>query len=304
MVAVAVILSAAKNLAIGKAVTEHSPTAPYALLAVDLDSTLLGRDGRLSPRNRAALHRAHTAGIKVVLCTGRSYTETRGVIDQIGLDLDATVTVGGALITDVATGRTIERVAIPADVARAASLWFAERGYCVLWLLDAHESGFDGYVVAGARRHAAIDLWLSKSPVSMRECVGLPDCGILPLRLTIIDETAELERVSVDLRRAFDQRLTHNVILVRSYGFTVIESFAHPVDKWFGILKLCRRWSIDPARTVAIGDDVNDLPMVQHAGLGVAVGNAIPSVRAAAKRIVADSAEDGVAELIDSLLDA
>lgn len=276
----------------------------YDLLAIDLDSTLLARDGKLSLRNRDALHRAHSAGIRIVLCTGRSFTETKRVIEDIGLDLDATVTVGGALITDVATGRTLERVAIPAEVARAASQWFQERGYPVLWLLDAHEAGFDGYVMSGARRHAAIDRWLEMAPVRMRACEQLPDFSVLPLRLTIIDETAALERVSRDLRRDFDRRLTHNVILVRSYGFTVIESFANPVDKWFGIQKLCRRWGIDPARTAAIGDDVNDLPMIQSAGLGVAVGNAVPSVLAAAKRVVADNTNDGVAELIDSLLSA
>ncbi|MBW7903978.1 MAG: HAD family hydrolase [Phycisphaerae bacterium] len=273
----------------------------YDLLAVDLDGTLLTPDGSLSSATRRALHRAHESGMRIVLCTGRSFTETRDVIGRIGLELDATVTVGGALLTDVATGCTIERTEIPIETAHAASRWLQQRGYPVLWLLDAHEAGFDGFVVGSAPRHPAIERWLRLAPVSMRDCADLPQRQA-PIRLTIVDETDALENVSAELRRVFDRRLNHNIIAVRSYGFTVIESFAHPVDKWFGILKLCRRWNIDPARTVAIGDDVNDLPMIRSAGLGVAVANAIPQALAAAARVVPDNAHDGVAVLIDSLL--
>ena len=79
----------------------------FKLLAVDLDGTLLDSAHRVPARNRAALHRAHQAEIKIVLCTGRSFTETRPILDEIGLDLDASVTAGGAILTDVATSKTI-----------------------------------------------------------------------------------------------------------------------------------------------------------------------------------------------------
>jgi hypothetical protein len=68
------------------------------------------------------------------------------------------------------------------------------------------------------------------------------------------------------------------------------------------VQKLCRRWRIDPQRTAAIGDDRNDLVLVQRAGLGVAVANADATVRAAASRIVASNDECGVAEWIRDLL--
>src|SRR5215510_2332090 len=136
----------------------------YQLLAIDLDGTLLDSRSRVPSRNREALHRAHEAGMKIVLCTGRSYTETRATIREIGLDLDATVTVGGALLTNVADGRTIERVPIHRTLAGEVAGWFRERSYAILWLHDADEAGFDGFAIDGPRRHAAIDRWLKLSP--------------------------------------------------------------------------------------------------------------------------------------------
>lgn len=279
-----------------------SSTADYQLFAIDLDGTLLDSGHRLPPRNRTALHAAHESGFKIVLCTGRSFTETRPILDEIGLDLDATVTIGGALLTDVATGRTIDRTPIALKVARESTEWFWQRGYLVMWFYDASEAGFDGYLIDGPRRHAAIDRWLENTPCRMREIGALPDDGRAPLRVTVVDDIEVLDNVSDEFQRAFDGRMTNNIIRVPTYGFTVLEAFDATVNKWYGIEKLCRRWCVDSRRTVAIGDDVNDLPMVRQAGLGVAVANAKPLVRTAAQRVVPSNDECGVADLIEELL--
>ncbi len=273
------------------------------LLAIDLDGTLLDPQGELPERNRAALHVAHERGIRVVLCTGRSYTETRPVLDAIGLDLDAAVTVNGALLTDVRAGTTIESHPMGFDLADECIDFFQQRDYTVLWLHDARAAGFDGYVLSGPRRHDAIERWMQKTPCVMYEVRELPAERPPPLRLTIVDDTQSLERVSLDFARVFRERMTHNLIEVPLYAFTIIESFRSPIDKWFGIQRLCERFGIDPRRTAAIGDDVNDLAMIRGAGLGAVVGNARASVRAAAAVRVASNEQAGVAELIERILD-
>ena len=274
----------------------------YNLLAIDLDGTLLDSTHRLPPRNRTALHAAHQAGLKIVVCTGRSYTETRPILDDIGLDLDASVTVGGALLTEVATGKTIDYTTITLEVALEAARWFLQRGYTVLWLRDASTAGFDGYLIDAPRRHPAIDRWFEITPCRMHKLTGLPDDGQPPLRITVVDEIEALDGLSAEFAQAFNRRLNSNVIRVPTYGFTVLEAFDAVVDKWYGIGKLCNRWSIDPGRTVAVGDDVNDLPMIQNAGLGVAVANAKPAVKRVATQVVAANDEAGVADLIEQLL--
>lgn len=276
----------------------------WDLLAMDVDGTLLNSEHALPPENKAALHRALEAGLRIVLCTGRSYTETRPVIDLIGLDLDATVTVFGALVTDVATGQTLERAAIPLDVAHAVTDWFQHEGYTVLWLTDPNEAGTDGYVLAGPNRHEAVDRWIDWSPCQVDNVTTLPPDCAAPVRLSIIDEGDALDAISPRLTQQFDGRLTHNVLHAPPYRLSLIEAFAPIVNKWYGIERLCGRWGLDPARTVAVGDDVNDLDMIRRAGLGVAVANARPVVRDAADRIVASNDACGVAQLINELLDA
>lgn len=275
----------------------------YDLLAIDLDGTLLDREHRLPPANRAALHEAHEAGLRIALCTGRSFTETRPILDQIGLDLDVTITVGGALISDAATGRTLESTSIPRALADEVTAWFREQGYSVLWLRDASVVGFDGYLLQAERCHPQIERWFALTPCEMRMLDAVPaDDPTPPLRVTVVDDCAILERISVAFRERFDGRMAHNIIDVPTYDFTVIEAFDASVDKWTGICRLCRRWDIDPRRTVAIGDDVNDLPMIRHAGLGVAIGNAKPALHAVARHRVASNVDAGVAELIGQVL--
>lgn len=272
------------------------------LIAIDLDGTLLDSRGKLPERNRDALHRAHQAGLKVVLCTGRSYVETRPVIDDIGLDLDATVTVGGALITDVQSGATIEAAGIEPPLARRVGEWFRERSYAILWLHDRNAAGFDGFAIDGRRRHKAIDVWLARSGCEMRSIAELPQIEHAPLRITILDGEPELESLAVAMRSAFGESVSHNLIHVPAYDFSVIETFGGSVNKWYGIVRLCARWGIDPRATAAVGDDVNDVPMLQSAGRGFAVANARPAALAAAPLRTARNDDCGVADVIDEIL--
>jgi hypothetical protein len=274
----------------------------YDLLAVDLDGTLLNSDHRVPPANRDALHRAHAAGMKIVLCTGRAYVETEPIIHEIGLDLDAAVTVFGAVLVDVPTGRTIDCTPLTLDAARDISLWFRERKYTVLWLIDRDQSGCDGYIFDGPRRHAAVDRWLARTPCIVRRPNTLDEATSPPVRVTIIDDAATLHAVSADLEREFAGRIVHNVLTAPAYEVTLIEAFAPNVNKWYGVEKLCRRWGVDPRRTVAIGDDVNDVDLLRSAGLGVAMANAHPATRAAAHRTTRSNDEDGVAEVIAEIL--
>lgn len=276
----------------------------YQLIAIDLDGTLLDSHGKLSSRNRESLHRAHERGMKIVLCTGRSFVETRSTLESIGLDLDAAITAGGALITDVASGNTLESQPIEAALAREAAEWLSDGRYAVLWLHDRNTAGDDGYVLDGPRRHAAIDYWLSRSGCVMRPLTDWAAIRHGPLRITILDDDAALRDISTRFDESFAGRMTHNIIDVPAWNFTVLEAFAARVSKWAAIESLCRRWSIPVSATVAVGDDVNDLPMIRNAGLGVAMGNGRPAVKAAAHRTVGRNDDHGVAELLDWLLDS
>lgn len=274
----------------------------YRLIAIDLDGTLLDERHHVPLRNREAIRRAHDAGLRVVLCTGRSFSESRPILRQLEVELDATVTVGGALLTDARTGRTIESFAFSAELARAVGDWFRAREFTLLWLHDAHTCGSDGFAIAGPRLHPAVTRWLAEAPVAMTRVAAIPAEFPPALRISVVDEPAHLAETAEALAATFGPRVAHNVIHVPAYEFTVIETFAGRVDKWQGLRRLCERWDIDESQTVAIGDDVNDVPMLASAGWGVALENARPAAKAAASSIAPSNRDCGVAHVIEQLL--
>ena len=86
------------------------------------------------------------------------------------------------------------------------------------------------------------------------------------------------------------------------YLGTMCEVLRHDASKWTAILHLAQLWDVDPAEICAVGDDVNDVPMIKNAGLGVAMGHAPAPVLAAADLVTGDHDQDGVAMLVDEVL--
>jgi hypothetical protein len=75
------------------------------------------------------------------------------------------------------------------------------------------------------------------------------------------------------------------------------------VTKWTGIRHVAADWGIAPEEMCAVGDDVNDIPMIEAAGLGIAMGNALPEVIAAADRIAPCHDEDGLVQVVEWALE-
>jgi len=274
----------------------------YDLIAIDVDGTLLNDEHAVSKENRAALHRAHEAGLQVVLCTGRAYPEIERVIDDIGLDLDAAVTVFGAVVTDVPTKETLYSKHFDPDTAIALADFFKARGYTVLYLCGGEQAGSTGYIVLGDNHHFAVDAYLLKTDVKYEKLDALPENPAPALRVSIIDDPGALDDLSADLTHVFGDRVVHNILHAPEWAFTVIEGFCPGVNKWTGIAKLCELRDLNPERVVAFGDDVNDIEMLRHAALGVAMGNARDAIKQAAKRVTLSNNEHGVARVIEEIL--
>jgi hydroxymethylpyrimidine pyrophosphatase-like HAD family hydrolase len=86
------------------------------------------------------------------------------------------------------------------------------------------------------------------------------------------------------------------------YTGTMCEVLRKDASKWAAILHLAELWGIDAAEICAVGDDMNDVPMLRGAGLGVAMGHAPALVQAAADHVTADHDNDGVALVVDQIL--
>jgi len=272
------------------------------LIAIDLDNTLLDSDGGLADRNRAAIHAVHAVGHRVVVCTGRSYAETRPVLELIGLDMDAAVTIGGGHVVDLINGRTMSSTRMSAALTRETVSWFRERDFTVVWAHDPFEHGFDGYMIQGPRRHPAIDRWFKMAPADLRVVKALPDDGARAIRVNIVDDDEVLQAVAADFVAQFDGRVSYHVIRVPQYRIAVLEAFDRSVSKWTGVLTPCKAWGIHPRDTIAFGDDVNDIALLRAAGRGIAVANAHPQVVEVADETTSSNDDCGVAEVLEQLL--
>jgi HAD superfamily hydrolase (TIGR01484 family) len=124
------------------------------------------------------------------------------------------------------------------------------------------------------------------------------------VRVGIVAEPEEIERVKQALSERFAERVFFQSIFVPAQRVQVLEVFDPSVNKWEGVLHVARRHGITPEQIIAIGDDVNDIHMIANAGLGVAMGNARDEIKAIAGRIIGPNHEDGLAEFLEELIDS
>jgi hydroxymethylpyrimidine pyrophosphatase-like HAD family hydrolase len=289
----------------------------YDLLAIDLDGTLLDPRGKVSPANAAAVRRARDVGLKVVVCTGRGLVECTHCLEAIEQD-DPVVVAGGSILACPRTRRTLHRFALdPALVARATERLLSHE-HPVMILKDPSETGYDYLMVVGERRLALDPVtvwWLEQLRVEHRFATHIhedehPEHTV---RLGVCGLSAALEEITADLSDSFgDQAYMHHFPAVigpehaprlpEGQSLNILEVFARDASKWSAISWLAAREGIPAARIAAIGDQINDLPMVSRAGLGIAMDNAIPAVKSAASRQTRSNTEDGVAHAIDRIL--
>ncbi len=277
----------------------------FKLLAVDIDGTLVGPGEPLRAGHAEALAAAKRAGMTVCLCTGRSVAEARPVWLQCALPgrADPIIAVGGAVVFESDTARTLHIEPLAPAPAIAASEVLRGRGLSTVALVDSWREGFDYYLVAGDDARAARAAWLDRHECTVREVRSLTDVPALPalLRLTALPDGVG-EDVEELLRRCGDGHLAVGRIRALNYGIDLLECLSPRANKWTGVRYVSQGLRIARRDIVAIGDDINDLPMIERAGLGVAMGNAPDPVQAAADHVAGLQADDGLAEFIEQLL--
>ena len=275
----------------------------YRMIAIDLDGTLLDSTGSVPPRATLAIHAALNAGLLVCFATGRNWTESKSILETVG-HYSTAVFVSGAMVMDTKLEVTLHRTMMDARLAREVCGLLESLGHSALALQDTQKAGGVDYLATrGKPPNEAERLWREVTRTIVHEVNSLADWPHEhTIRVGMVAPTQEVELAMRQLDDRFGDRIVSHCIRVPAYGVDVMEVFDPAVNKWEGISHVARMHGVTADEIVAIGDDVNDLPMLKRAGLGVAMGNARESVKAIAKLVIGRNDEDGLAIFLEDLV--
>jgi Cof subfamily protein (haloacid dehalogenase superfamily) len=263
--------------------------APYAVVATDLDGTLLRSDGSVSQRTRAALAAAQEAGLLVVFVTGRPPRWMAPVAEATG-HRGLAVCANGAYVYDLHAERIVEERTLPGEVA----MRLAERlRSAIPGVAFAVERGEDFAHESAYRPRWAVP---QAAPV-----LALPELLAEPVaKLLVRHEEMDADALLARAREAAESLAT----LTHSSTEGLIEVSAFGVSKATTLEALVAERGYGAADVIAFGDMPNDLPLLAWAARGVAVANAHPSVLAAVSEVTASNDDDGVAAVLEGVFGA
>lgn len=273
------------------------------LIALDLDGTMLDGSSRVSEATSSAVQRAIERGWSVCIATGRTWWESRFAVDACGLQGPGAF-VNGATICSMTSGEMIGSTRMPGPLACEIARVIEGVGLPAMMLLESGGQSAEYRISSGVPIPAALSDWIDahRNDVALvADLATKPRDRVLRVgTVAVPDSVAKLDHW-VAHRHASE--CVWQTMHVPSYGVNVFEVFAAGVNKWLGVTEVCKVLEIDPKHTVAVGDDINDVPMLKRAGLGVAMGNATHFARDAASRMIGTNREDGLARFIEALLD-
>ena len=263
-----------------------------ALVATDVDGTLLDSTERITPRTREAIAAAVAGGAYFVLATGRPPRWIPPVVEQLGF-APMSVCANGAVIYDAATDRIVSARTLPVDVltelAEIAARVIPGAGLAAERIgRSAHDTATPQFVSAPGYEHA----WLNpdNTEVSYEDLLSAPAVKLLVRKPGV--PSAELAAA-----------LTKHVGMLGDVTFStndgLVEISALGISKAVGVEQVARPLGISAEDVVAFGDMPNDVPMLRWAGHGVAMGNAHPEAIAAANEVTTPNDDDGLARVLE-----
>ena len=263
----------------------------YSLFASDFDLTLAPLPGsEISPRTRRALMRLQSAKIPLVIATGRSGGGVRHHFSRFDIPLNGVYVCAfnGSEIYSAWDNTLLCHAGFSGDLAQQVARLAGE------FDIDVIAQKGDTAYMRPYREGADKELWSHGMEVVDLDHYSIAE--IEPSKIFLIGKHDELERAQAALREAFPDDVE-----VMFSADVLMEVNRKGVNKGDGLAFMCDYLGVDPACTIAFGDNGNDVPLLKAAGLGVAVANAVPEALEAADRITASCEEDGVARVVEEV---
>ena len=272
------------------------PANSLRLIAIDIDGTLLSPEFRVSETDLATLRRAHSQGIEVILVTGRRHTFALPIAQQLGFDLWL-ISSNGAVTRSLA-GETFHRDLLPEATCRELLGVMQEfRGQTVL----TFDSNRAGTIVIERLDllEASIKRWLEKNMQYIQFVVPIEDALTTdPVQAMFCGPVADMQRV---LRVLESCGLPITVLRTEYPGrdLSIVDvlnagcSKGHALERWANYRGITRD------QVMAVGDNYNDIEMLEFAGHPFIMGNASEELRSRGWKLTRSNAESGVSAAIE-----
>ncbi len=258
-----------------------------ALIATDLDGTLLRSDGTLSPRSVAALRRAQDRGIEVVVATARPPRWMHDLIEAVG-DHGIAICSNGAYVYDVGRRRVLAERPIVADVVQG--------------MVSALRQAIPGIsfavenAVGFGREPSYVDMHRSPPDSPVKDIADL----LQPLPGKLLARAPELD--AEEFLRIVTDVVGESAVVAFSGASGLAEISAAGVTKAAVLAEWAAERGVRAAQVWAFGDMPNDLAMLEWAGTSFGVANAHADVEAVVDHVVPSNDDDGVARTIELAL--
>lgn len=259
---------------------------------MDLDGTLNNDQKQITGRTKQALLRAQEKGIRLCLASARPAPGLYRECDELHMReyRGILMSYNGGCIEDAATGSVLYSLAM--NPGKARSVLKLLKTLPVTVILDNGKKFFvenkNGYKVQYECQNNRMDC------EEVEDLTGILD--FLPVKILMSVDPDKITAV----RRKIAEQLPEDLNVVQTAPF-YLEVIPKCIDKGKGLEKVCQRLGIDSSDSISFGDSENDIPMLQGAGIGVAMGNASENVKKAADMITASNNEDGIAATLTEL---
>ena len=276
-------------------------------IAIDIDGTLLDSRGQVPEANRTAVAHAIGAGIDVVLATGRRYDFARPIVDR--LEGPLTLILSNGAMVKTREGRTLMRHLLPREVARDVLARVPQHRDSAAVIFDRPREGQVVYEAIDWEHPQHHRFFASNRPF-LSEIAPLEACltedpvqvmfsgGCAPMR-ALFDELA-----GVDGSAAASRSAPYSVALTE-YGhrdFSLVDVVRAGCSKGTALGEWARARGFAPGEGMAIGDNLNDLAMLEFAGTPILMGNALAELKARGWAVTSTNDEAGVACAIETFV--
>ena len=256
------------------------------LIAIDLDGTVLDPTGTITPRTRRAITAVRLAGATVSIVTFRAYRSSKPYALDLGIHVPL-ICVNGALVKDASDDRVLESFPVPHGAALAAVEYGMAHDYEMCLYIDEY------YVGNAAMIAKYGDGWEHQ----WLRCDDLRDALDRPTLMVRYFGEHRFAEARRDLAR-WDLEEVDD-LLGDTFELTLMQ---RGVSKRAALERFAADIGVAREDVMAIGDGALDAGMIEWAGFGVAMGNAVPSTKAVAAEVTLSNADDGVALVLERFL--